>query len=132
MTAANSLLQAIFARLSADAALSALVGAGGFYDRLLDRTAMPYLVLGALDSRDYSTASEAGEEHFLTLAIWSDGQGQKQAQTIAARVRALLHDQPLVLDGAVLVSLLHRNTRSRREPKSRCHVAEMRFRAVTE
>jgi hypothetical protein len=47
-------------------------------------------------------------------------------------VHALLHDAALALEGAVLVNLLQVNTRTRREPKTKFYLAEMRFRAVTE
>ncbi len=53
-------------------------------------------------------------------------------QQIADLVRSLLHDTALSLDGAALVSLLHLRTRTRREPKTKYQVAELRFRAVTE
>lgn len=130
--AANPLLQAIHARLAADATLTALIGTGGIHDRLLPRAAMPCLVIAELRTEDFSTATEQAEEHFLVLDAWSDAQGQKQAQEIAARVRALLHDANLTLAGARLVSLMHRTTRTRRELKTRCHIATMQFRAVTE
>lgn len=132
MTAANALLQAVTARLLGDAELVALIGADGIHDRLLTRTAMPYLVIAALQSDDFSTSTEAGEEHLLTLEIWSSGQGQREAQVIAGHVHRLLHDADLSLVGAVLVNLLHRSTRARRMPKTRTHGVEMVFRAVTE
>lgn len=53
-------------------------------------------------------------------------------RSLATRMRALIDDAPLVLDGAHLVSILHRATSQRRDGKSRFHRAELRFRAVTE
>ena len=132
MSAANALLRAIHARLSGDAALTAMIGADAIHDRLLDRPRLPCIVMTELRSEDFSTATEPGEEHFLTLEAWSDEQGQRTAQEIAARLRSLLHDADLALAGATLVNLQHRATRARREPKMRRHVAELRFRAVTE
>lgn len=132
MSAANALMQAIHARLSGDAALTAIIGADAIHDRLLDRPRLPCIVISELRSEDFSTATETGEEHFLTLEAWSAEQGQRQAQEIAGQLRALLHDADLALAGATLVNLQHRTTRARREPKSRRHVAELRFRAVTE
>jgi hypothetical protein len=132
MTAGNALLQAIHQTLSDDAALTAIVGADGIRDRLLPRAKLPCVVFGELETRDFSTASEAGEEHLLVLEIWSDGEGRRQAQEIAGLVHALLHDAALALEGAVLVNLLQVGTRTRREPKTKFYLAEMRFRAVTE
>ncbi|MDH7800261.1 MULTISPECIES: DUF3168 domain-containing protein [unclassified Rhizobium] len=131
MSAANPLLQAIFARLAGDAALVALTP-GGIADRLLPRAVLPLIVIGDLESRDYSTATEKAEEHFLTLEIWSDANGRKRAGEITARVTSLLDDASLSLAGVSLVNLHLLSSRSRREAKTRNFIAEMRVRAVTE
>lgn len=132
MSAANALLQAIHARLAGDAGLTALVGVDGISDRLLARPKLPGIVIGEMETRDLSTVSEAGEEHFLALEIWSEGEGRRRALEIAAKVTALLDDVSLVLEGVVLVSLLQTGMRTRREPKTKYYLAEIRFRAVTE
>lgn len=132
MSSANALLQAIHARLAGDAGLTALVGLDGISDRLLARPKLPGIVIGEMETRDLSTVSEAGEEHFLVLEIWSEGDGRRQALEIAAKVTALLDNVSLVLQGAVLVSLLRTGMRTRREPKTKYYLAEIRFRAVTE
>lgn len=132
MSAASALQKAIFARLSEDAALTALVGAEGITDRRIDKPASPLVVIAGIDSADHSTASEAAEAHSVALEVWSGAGGHREAQAIAALVRDALHDAPLTLDGHHLVLLFHRDTRVRREAKSRFHRAEMRFRAVTE
>ncbi len=131
MSAANPLLQAIFARLAGDATLVGLVP-GGIADRLLPRGLLPSIIIGNLESRDYSTATEKAEEHFLALEIWSDANGRRRAGEIAERVKTLLDDAPLPLAGISFVSLQFLSSRSRREPKTRNFLAEMRFRAVTE
>jgi hypothetical protein len=128
--AANALMKAMFARLVGDAELVALVGADGVRDRLLARAKMPCVVFGEIDSRDED--SETLQVHLITLEVWSLAEGRREAQVIAERVRALLHDAALVLDGVELVSLLHRGTRTRREAKTKFQLADMRFRAVTE
>jgi len=132
MTAANALLAAIHQQLSGDAALAEVVGADGIRDRLLPRTVLPCIVFGEMETRDYSTSTEGGEEHFISLEIWSEGEGRRQAQEIAGLIRGLLHDAVPALSGAVLVSLLHVGSRTRREPKTKFFRTEMRFRAVTE
>ena len=132
MSAASALQKAIFGRLSGDAAVTALVGAQGVTDRLLAAPAAPLVVIAGIDSMDRSTATEEGEAHVVTLEVWSDAAGHREVQAIAAAVRAALHDAALTLAGHHLVLLLHRDTRLRREGKSRFHRAEMRFRAVTE
>jgi len=128
--AVNALVKAMFARLVGDAELVTLVGADGVRDRLLARAKMPCVVFGEIDSRDED--GETLQVHLITLEVWSLAEGRREAQAIAERVRALLHDAPLSLEGAYLVSLWHQATRTRREAKTKFQLAEMRFRAVTE
>jgi hypothetical protein len=132
MTAANALLKAIHQTLASDAALTTIVGVDGIRDRLLPRAKLPCVVFGEMETRDFSTATEAGEEHLLVLEVWSDGEGRRQAQEIAGLVHGLLHDAAPMLDGAVLVNLQQASMRTRREPKTKFTLTEMRFRAVTE
>ncbi|EUB95253.1 Protein of unknown function DUF3168 [Rhizobium sp. CF080] len=132
MTAGNALLRAIHQTLTNDAALTAIVGADGIRDRLLPRAKLPCVVFGEMETRDFSTATEAGEEHLLVLEIWSDGEGRRQVQEIAGLAHSMLHDAGLALEGAALVSLLQVSMRTRREPKTKFYLGEMRFRAVTE
>ncbi|TCQ12326.1 uncharacterized protein DUF3168 [Rhizobium sp. PP-F2F-G36] len=132
MSAANALQAAVFAKLSGDAALSAALGDGGIHDRLLERAEHPYLRLAGIESSDWSTASEPGEEHAMTIEVRGGEGGNRVAQEIAGRVRGLLHDAGLTLAGHHLVNLRHEETRTARDGAARGHVAVMRFRAVTE
>ncbi|WP_438749458.1 DUF3168 domain-containing protein [Pararhizobium sp. O133] len=132
MSAAEVLQKAIFLALSNDAALTGLIGGDGVRDHLQARMERPVVFIASIESRDASTASEPGEEHLMTLEVRTGEGGNLAVQAIAARVRALLDDADLDLDGFVLVNLFHRRTRTRREARAKGHVAEMRFRAVTE
>lgn len=130
-SAVNELLVAIQARLEGDAGLAALIGAGGLRDRRARGLDLPALVLGAVEARDYSTASEAGFEILLALEAWS-AEGRRETEAIGHAVRGLLDDADLALAAHTLVSLRHRRTVSRREAKTGFFVAEMAFRAVVE
>jgi predicted dienelactone hydrolase len=132
MSAENALMKAVYARLAGDAALVAQVGADGVRDRLLPRMRLPAIVFGEMETRDYSTATEPGAEHFWTIEVWAEGEGRRAAEVLAARVRLLLANAALTLDGFVLVNLTFQSSRSRREPKTKFSVIDLRFRAVTE
>lgn len=132
MSAANALLRSIHARLMADATLVSMLAEEGIRDRLTPRMPLPAIVIGDMESRDNSTATEDGEEHLPILSIWTEANGRREGNRIAARLRALLHGADLLLEGYVLVNLLHLSTRTRREAKSGLHVSDMRLRAVTE
>ncbi len=134
MSAAQASLQrALYRRLADDAGLTALIGADGVHDRLLDRTPMPYVLITEIESRNASTATEDGEEHLVTLEVRSALPGNREAQAIAARIRTLLYDAALTLDGGFsLVHLQHGTTRVTRERNGGGHVATVTLRAVTE
>lgn len=126
----NAFLTAIHARLTGDAEIAALVGEA-IHDRRLSRAAMPSLVIGQVEARDFSTASEGGLEVFVTLEAWS-ATGRRETEEIAGAVRSALDDADLALETATLVSLRHQRTSSRRETKTGLFVAEVRMRAVVE
>ncbi|MGA1801118.1 DUF3168 domain-containing protein [Rhizobium sp. HT1-10] len=130
--AANELLRAVHATLTEDESLTALVGVDGIRDRLVTGRHLPCVIVSELVTTDYSTATEPGEQHVLTLQVWSDASGQKQVQQIASVVGSLLQDARLPLETVSLVNLQHLDTKTRREAKTRLFSAEMRFRAVTE
>jgi hypothetical protein len=127
-----ALQQSIFAVLSADSALTALIGAGRIHDDVPQASALPYLALGQTTSRDWSTATEPGTEHTLTLHVWSDAKGKKQAHEILAAARSALHDQPLTLAGHRLVNLRHEFSEARRDSDGETLHGIVRFRALTE
>jgi hypothetical protein len=126
---ANALQAAIHARLSDDATLTAVIGAGAVFDRRMTGKPMPYLVLSEIVTSDFAPGTE---EHIVRIEAWSDTGGRKQSQDVAARTRALLDGATLTLTGYALVNLAHQRTTARRELKTRAQVAEMLFRAVTE
>ncbi|MFD1746544.1 DUF3168 domain-containing protein [Rhizobium helianthi] len=133
MSAASSLMKAIHTRLVGDAGLVSEVGQAGFIDRNAVRLGLPCIVYGELESRDYSTATEKGEEHFLTLELWCEGASRQQAQRLSARVQALLgQGRPTLGQGSHLVNLVVLSTRERLDGKTRALVTEIRLRAVTE
>ena len=125
----NALQAAIHARLTQDATLMAMIGAGSVFDRRITGKPMPYLVLSEMTTRDFAPGTE---EHDIKIEVWSDAGGRKQSQDIAARVKALLDSAALTLSGFSLANLVHRSTRARREARTKAQVAEMVFRAVTE
>jgi hypothetical protein len=83
-TAASAALRAaVHDVLTANAALTALLGGPKVYDEPPRSIAFPYVTLGETRIADFSTGSEAGQEsaleHQLTLHAWSRQGGQKEA-----------------------------------------------------
>lgn len=131
-SAGFELQKAIYQSLTADAALTAMLGGARVYDAVPRGAAYPYVTLGQSSWRDWSTGSDDGEEHTLTLHVWSETSGYRETQHIMTRLRERLHDASLVLSGHHLVNLRHEYSEARREPGGESYRGIVRFRAVTE
>jgi hypothetical protein len=133
MTDASWALQkAVHAALVADADVLALLGGARVYDHAPRGTAYPYVTIGQTTVRDWSTGSENGGEHVLTLHVWSKAAGRGETQAVIGALRSALHDQALELDGHRLVNLRHEFSEARREPDGERFHGLVRLRAVTE
>jgi hypothetical protein len=126
------LQQSVFAALAAHPALTALIGPGRVYDDVPQGTALPYVSLGPATAQDWSTGSETGTEHLVTVHVWSGASGKKQAHEVLGAIRAALHDQPLSLAGHILINLRHERSELRHTPGGKAIQGIARFRAVTE
>lgn len=131
-TASVALRAAIHDALTADSALAALLNGPKIYDDPPTSTPFPYVALGEARVTDYSTGSERGEEHQLTLHAWSRQGGHREAHTIAGALLQALDDAPLALDDHRLINLRFALADIRREADGRTYHALVRFRAVTE
>jgi hypothetical protein len=131
-TAAAALRAAIHDALVTDGALSALLGGPKVYDEPPRAAAFPYVTLGEARVADFSTGSEPGEEHQLTLHAWSRQGGHREAHLIAGALLQALDDAPLALGDHRLVNLRFAVADVRREADGRTYHALVRFRAMTE
>lgn len=127
-----ALQQAIYGTLSGHAGLLTLLGGARIYDDAPQRSQFPYLTFGRSTIRDWSTGTEDGEEHVLTLHVWSREAGRKQVFAIMGALREALHDADLSLSGYRLVNLRHEFSDARRDPDGDTYHGTVRFRAVTE
>ena len=132
MSAANALRTAMHAALTSDPVLLAALGGPRVHDVPPASPEFPYVTLGEAQVLDWSTATEGGEEHRLTLHAWSRQGGHNEAHAIAAILQQALHDAELVLTGHRLVNLRLTSADIRREAGGRTYHALVRFRAVTE
>ena len=131
-TSAVSLRAAIHGALTADAPLTALLGGEKIYDEPPRDAALPYVTLGEDVIADGSTATEEGEEHALTLHVWSRAGGHREAHVIAGALLEALADAPLSLDGHHLANLRFIVADVRREADGRTYHGIVRLRALTE
>jgi hypothetical protein len=111
---AAALQAAVFQRLSADAALGALVGPA-IYDALPAGT-LPeiYVILGAEKVQDRSDGTGAGAEHAFMVSVVTDSARFSSAKAAAAAISDALVDAPLILSRGHLVALnFHRAAAAR-------------------
>lgn len=131
-SASLELQAAVYASLIADAALSALLGGARVYDDVPRGAQYPYVSFGPSTARDWSTGTEAGDEHTLILHVWTRSAGHRDAHRIMTALRDRLHGANLALPSHTLVNLRHETSEARRERGGEAYRGVVRFRAVTE
>ncbi len=131
-SAGFALQKAIFEKLTSDAPTLAALGGPRVYDDAPARTEFPFVTFGQSSERDWSTGSDEGYEHLVTLHVWSRARGRREAERVIAAARAALHDQDLALAGHRLINLRHEFSEARRDSDGETFHGIARFRAVTE
>lgn len=124
--------KAIYATLKADSALVALLGGERIYDEVPRGAAFPYVTFGPSTTRDWSTGTETGAEHLITLRAWSKAGGEKEVHLLLDALRAALHETSLAITDHRLVSMRHETSDALRGADGETYQGIARFRAVTE
>jgi hypothetical protein len=134
MSAASwALQQAIFATLcSSDAVKDAVGDPPRVFDCVPRGAAFPYIVIGDDKESDWSTATEAGSSHALTIHIWSRAQGRCETRLAAEAVIDTLSGASLALDGHTLIDLRWLESESSRDSDGETVHAQLRFKALVE
>lgn len=131
-SAAYELQKALFAALTSNAPLTALLGGAKFYDDVPRSATLPYITFGQSTLRDWSTGSEPGFEHLITLHVWTRVTGDRDAHLIISAIRDCLHDAALTVDAHQLVNLRFEFSDTFRDPDGETTHGVVRYRAVTE
>jgi hypothetical protein len=126
------LQKAAYQALTADAALSSLLGESWLYDDAPQNAPFPYVVIDQMRLNDWSTGTERGSEHILMLHVWSRHRGKREVYEISDAIRAALDDAELTLDDNRLINLTHQYSDLKRDEDGETWHTVMRFRAVTE
>jgi hypothetical protein len=132
MSAALELQKAVIARLVSDAALTAQLGGAKIFDHPAANAKLPYVTLGQTASYDWSTASEDGREHLMTVHVWSRAGGRIETHSIMETVRLRLSGltQDLVTHRLVLMMLEFEDVRF--DVSEDGYHGMLRYRALTE
>ncbi len=130
--ASAALQQAVYQRLTGDAALEALVG-GEIYDAAPAGT-LPetYVTLGPEDVRARSDGSGEGAWHRFIVSVVTEGAGFQTAKDVAGAVSDALVGADLQLSRGRLVDLQFFRARARRERADALRRIDLTFRARVE
>lgn len=126
------LQKAVFAALTADAALVTALGGPKVYDLAPADAVFPYVTFGRASVYDWSTDTEEGSEHLFSLHVWSKGRGRSELLALMELVRARLHDAALALTGYALVNLREEFTGTRYNDDLGVHHGMLRYRAAVD
>jgi len=128
-TVAANLQEAVFTRLTADAALGALVG-GAIFDALPGGAVPPlYVTLGPEEVRARGDGTAGGAWHRLTVTVVSDGAGFLEAKRVAGAVSDALEGAQMMLGQSTLVGVQFWRARARRETGGSRRRIDLTFRA---
>ncbi|QND52397.1 DUF3168 domain-containing protein [Phyllobacterium sp. 628] len=130
-SAGLQLQKALLKALKADAELNDWVD-GRIYDHVPSRSEFPYITFGSATGYDWSTATERGSEHLMTLQVWSRGDFRKTVFEIMDRISRVLGIAPLKLDAHELINLNLEYTQAIAANSRDGYAGTMRYRAVTE
>jgi len=127
-----ALQRGVYQALAGSLDLTTLLAGVRVYDHAPQSALYPFIILGQSVIRDWSTGTEDGAEHNLTLHVWSRTGGKKQVLEIIEAIKDVLHDQPLALPDHHLVNLRHEFSEARLDPDGDTFHGVVRYRAVTE
>ena len=91
----------------------------------------PYITLGDETVSDWSTQSDEGAIHDLTITLWSAARGFAETKTAMAAFYDALHEETLAVGGGRMVSLRFVSAETGRT-RSRLRRADCVFRALVE
>lgn len=103
MDAAWALQTALYNALSGDAELQQTLGnPARIYDTVPSDASFPLLQLGSVRMRPY-TGIAGGYEHIIRLTVFSRWGGRKESKAISKRLRELLQNARLTLEGHEMI-----------------------------
>lgn len=123
----------IYDQLSNNVALQTLIGAGRIFDDVPRDIKPPYITFGESLHFDWSTSTEQGMEHEITLQTWSRNAGRKQLFDIQEIITQMVSQLPVgSMQEHHLINITHEETRIEPRQSGRNFLATSTLRAVSE
>ena len=130
--ACQELIAGLFEVLTTDAELQTLLGGAKVFDRVPERVAFPYVVIGRTSTTDYSTSTEDGVAIILFIHCWSQAAGREEVHAIQQRIEAVLEASPPGLAAHHLINLRNQFSEVQRDHGRGIMHGLTRYRAVLE
>ena len=126
------LQQGLLFHLKADTKLNKHLGQPmRLYDQVEKPEGFPYLVMGDSQTSAWSSATFDGQEHEITMHLWTNDGGSAAAKEIAGAVIDRLHDADFTVAGHALVDMQFASSETRyKEEQGRFH-CRLVFKALT-
>jgi len=130
------LQEGVFQLLSNDAGVAAQVG-GRIYDAPLPPIAETepdgiYVTLGDETVRDWSTATDTGAQHMLTIGVYAPRRGFAEAKQVAGAISEALHAGTITMSRGRVILLRFVAARTGRAEGDALRRIEMRFKVTLE
>ena len=133
MTSADWALQeAIHSALIGDGSVLKLLSGPHVYDDVPRGVGYPYVTFGQSTLSDWSTMTDTGSEHVVSLHVWSQSAGRKETLAVMQALRAALHDKALTVAGHQLINLRHEFSEARRDVDGESFRGLVRLRGRTQ
>lgn len=119
-------MSAVFVQQRLRAVLS---GIAPVFDTVPVEAPAPYLTIGPDLSSDWSTKTNAGREHRVSIGVWDDGPGVARCKALLAEIEAAVMPLTGAAGGQRIASVLFLRSFTNRDPDGWSHgVAEFRIR----
>jgi hypothetical protein len=130
-SALTEIQQAIYSRLTGDATLMGKIT--GVFDQVPENQPFPYVTIGEYTSVPFRTMTRFGEEVTVTLHIWSQYNGFKEALDILDDMNRLLADkEDITVTGYDLVACFYEFSETLRDPDGMTRHVPVRYRFIVQ
>ncbi|MCA1241378.1 DUF3168 domain-containing protein [Stappia stellulata] len=132
MSAQADLRGAIVAALRADAALTAVIGADRVHDGAPRGAAIPFVDLGAVETRLLAATPDEGERHIVEVLAYSRKPARGEVSAVLTAIRDVLAELGPTVGAQRLVHVSDPVMRSERQRDGRGWRGRLSVRIVTE
>ena len=130
--ASLELQKTIVAQLKGNSELGALLAGEKVHDLAPPSAAFPYISIGRTEVADWSTGTEEGGDHLVSLHIWSDAHGKAETLRIMGLAATAMETLPPLLNGHRIILMRLEFREADYDDEARLHHGLLRYRALVE